>query len=90
MFAVTVIQGESRRRARPRNSAAIADAVRHARRAGFVVGADVLLGTIEGRVIGYNVAGLGIYHGSLFPLLVATEYGLAKCAIDELTLLGQG
>lgn len=86
MYAVTVIEGERPRR-RQRRSPAIAEAVRSARRAGFVVGAEVLLGSIRGRVIGYNAAGLGIYHGSLFPLLVATEYGLAKCATDELSLV---
>ena len=84
MFAVTLIQGERRVLRGTPAGAAILAAVTLARRAGARAGRRVRIGTIAGRIIGYNIASGGVYPGAAFPLLVATEYGLAKCSLDEI------
>jgi hypothetical protein len=84
MFAVTIIQGAG---ANSRcGKGGVAWAIGNALRAGFRVGCRVQMGAIDGRIVGYNIAGEGIYHGALYPLVVATEFGLAKCSPDELRL----
>jgi hypothetical protein len=85
MFAVTIIQGE-RRASRNVPDGAVLSAVAAARSAGATVGRQVRIGTIHGRIIGYNIAAGGVYPGAAFPLLVATEYGVAKCSVDEIRL----
>jgi hypothetical protein len=59
--------------------------VRHARRRGFTVGRAVTLGSIAGTVIGYNIARGGPYPGARFPLLIRTDLGVGKFAVDEVT-----
>ena len=66
---------------------AIMGAVGVAIRKGFVVGREVLVGNIPGIVVGYNIAALGKFVGSSYPLLVRTELGVAKCALDEVRLV---
>lgn len=87
MFALTIIQGEQCARRREAATGAVRAAVRSARHLGLVVGRRVRLGSITGRVIGYNIAAAGVYPGAVFPLLVATEYGVAKCSTDEIRLI---
>jgi hypothetical protein len=84
MFAVTIIQGERRALRGTPAGAVVLAAVTAARRAGATVGRRVRIGTIPGRIIGYNIASAGVYPGTAFPLLVATEYGLAKCSLAEI------
>jgi len=87
MQALHVISGDRRRKARRTASAACAAAaVRAAMRAGFHVGRPVRIGSVDGRVIGYNIAAYGRYVGAAFPLLVATPLGIAKCRAEELRL----
>jgi hypothetical protein len=51
--------------------------------AGLIVGRQVKIGVIRGVVIGYNIARRGRFPGTRFPLLVKTELGTAKFALDE-------
>jgi hypothetical protein len=50
---------------------------------GLAVGSQVRMGTVQGIVIGYNIARDGAYPGTLYPLLVKTELGTAKFGLDE-------
>ena len=50
---------------------------------GLVIGRQVKLGVVRGIVIGYNIARRGRYPGARYPLLVKTEFGIAKCRLDE-------
>lgn len=88
MFAITIIEGERRAGRAAGGARTLRAALAVARRAGFAVGRRVRLGSITGRIIGYNISGdEGLYPGVLFPLLVATVYGVAKCSLDEIRLL---
>lgn len=66
--------------------AVIESAVKIAIGSGFVIGREVLVGTVPGVVVGYNIASFGKYVGNTFPLVVRTAYGVAKCSPDELQL----
>ncbi len=54
---------------------------------GFVVGREVLVGSVPGIVVGYNIATFGDFMGNAYPLVVRTALGVTKCSIDELSLL---
>ncbi len=54
---------------------------------GFVVGREVLVGSVPGIVVGYNIATFGNFVGNAYPLVVRTALGVTKCSIDELSLL---
>jgi hypothetical protein len=62
-------------------------AVAGAIKRGFRPGCRVTLGTVSGKIIGFNIAAFGNYAGAQFPVLVDTGFGLAKCAPEELCLL---
>ena len=64
----------------------IGSAVNVAISRGFVVGREVLVGSIPGIVVGYNIASFGRFVGSAYPLVVRTALGVTKCAMDELSL----
>ena len=51
--------------------------------AGYGIGQSVHIGHIAGHVVGYNIAHHGRFCGSLYPLLVRTEYGVTKCRLCE-------
>ena len=53
---------------------------------GFVVGREVLVGSIPGIVVGYNIASFGQFLGNAYPLVVRTALGVTKCAMDEVSL----
>ena len=53
---------------------------------GYTVGKTVLIGNVEGTVIGYNIANGGDYPGTTYPLVVSTRYGISKCALIEVSL----
>ena len=40
---------------------------------------------VPGSVIGYNISNFGRFSGASYPLLVETEYGIAKCSMRELS-----
>lgn len=64
----------------------IGPAVNAAIKLGFVVGREVLVGTVPGLVVGYNIASFGSFTGNAFPLVVRTALGVTKCALDEVSL----
>lgn len=43
------------------------------------------IGNVPGNVIGYNISLSGRFSGASYPLLVATEYGTAKCSMREVS-----
>jgi hypothetical protein len=53
---------------------------------GLVVGREVLVGTVPGLVVGYNIASFGSFPGNAYPLVVRTALGVTKCAVDEVSL----
>ncbi|MFN3986791.1 MAG: hypothetical protein ACK4KV_14950 [Rhodocyclaceae bacterium] len=59
-------------------------AINRAIRAGYRVGRRVRIGHVPGRIIGYNIGQLGRFRGSAYPLVVRTEFGIAKCSLREL------
>jgi hypothetical protein len=87
MKALRVIDGDKKETGRAPDHDGIADAVAAARRAGFCPGRSVILGTVPGTIVGYNIAGYGAFSGLLYPLLVATGLGVAKCHPIELRLV---
>jgi hypothetical protein len=70
-----------------RIDSAIAGAVGVAIKQGFVVGREVLVGSIPGIVVGYNIAAVGTFLGKSYPLVVRTELGVTKCALNEVSLV---
>lgn len=64
----------------------VAEAVRAAQDCGYTVGCRVLVGNIEGTVIGYNIARVGRFAGTGYPVIVETPLGVAKCSAEELRL----
>lgn len=85
MSSVAVIQGDGAGSGQRPNDGGARRAVRCAQEAGFHVGCRVHLGQVAGRVVGYNIARSGVYFGGLFPLLVETELGIAKCSLLEVS-----
>lgn len=64
----------------------VVSAVNAAISRGFVIGREVLVGSIPGIVVGYNIAGFGKFVGNVYPLVVRTALGVAKCSVDEVSL----
>jgi len=64
-----------------------AAAIHAAMQRGFVVGREVLVGTVPGIVVGYNIASFGNFIGNAYPLVVRTALGVTKCSADELQLV---
>ncbi len=80
---LTVLEGR-RRAAGARSALYTAErAIRHAIAAGFRIGCRVLVGRVPGSVIGYNISSSGRFGGAAYPLLVETEFGIAKCSMQE-------
>jgi hypothetical protein len=46
----------------------------------------VLVGSIPGIVVGYNIASFGQFIGNLYPLVIRTALGVTKCSMDEVSL----
>lgn len=63
-----------------------ASAVSVAINRGFVVGREVLIGSIPSIVVGYNIASFGRFVGNAYPLVVRTALGVTKCSMDEVSL----
>lgn len=62
----------------------VEQSVDRAIRAGFSVGRRVRLGCVQGSVVGYNIGRFGRFSGASYPLLVRTEFGIAKCSLSEI------
>ena len=86
MANLGLIAGRSGRPGTGKNAARLHDAVRVALAMGYMIGAKVLIGNVEGTVVGYNIASDGDYPGTTYPLLVDTRYGISKCALIEVSL----
>ena len=69
-----------------RSGRTIVSAVNVAINSGFVVGREVLVGSIPGIVVGYNIASFGQFIGHAYPLVVRTALGVTKCGMDEVRL----
>ncbi|MBV2263463.1 MAG: hypothetical protein KUL79_07880 [Thauera sp.] len=81
--SLTVLEGR-RKPAGARSALDTAErAIRKAIGAGFRIGCRVLVGRVPGSVIGYNIASSGRFGGAAYPLLVETEFGIAKCSMQE-------
>ena len=65
----------------------VGSAVNAAINRGFVVGREVLVGSIPGIVVGYNIASFGQFVGNAYPLVVRTALGVTKCGMDEVSLV---
>jgi hypothetical protein len=65
----------------------IGSAVSAAINRGFVVGREVLVGSIPGIVVGYNIGSFGQFVGNAYPLVVRTALGVTKCGMDEVNLV---
>ena len=70
-----------------RSGRGIGSAVNVAINSGFVVGREVLVGSIPGIVVGYNIASFGQFIGNAYPLVVRTALGVTKCGVDEVSLV---
>lgn len=51
--------------------------------AGYLIGQRVQIGHVSGQIVGYNIGHYGRFCGTLYPLLVRTEYGVTKCRLCE-------
>ena len=69
----------------PGNGPDILRLVRRAAISGRGIGDAVRIGSVRGTVIGYNIARGGDFPGERFPLLIETELGSGKFALDEVT-----
>lgn len=59
--------------------------IHHVIEAGYRVGRAVRIGHVTGNVIGYNISNTGRFSGTVYPLLVETAYGTAKCSMQEVS-----
>lgn len=78
-----VVEGSRRQPHHPASPDGVEVAISHAIHAGYCVGRDVLVGHVAGRVVGYNIGHYGSFNGERYPLLVKTEFGVAKCGLNE-------
>lgn len=87
MTILCLIEGNDSRPTSRREAAACAKSTVHLAIAkGYVVGKRVLIGNVQGTVIGYNIANGGEYPSGSYPLVVATDYGVSKCTLAETRL----
>ena len=87
MATLGLIAGRRTRRAAASEAVARLQSALHVAIAkGYTVGKTVRIGRVEGRVIGYNIANVGDYPGTNYPLVVHTPYGVSKCALIEVSL----
>ena len=57
--------------------------IRALKAAGYTIGRTVRIGRVAGQIVGYNIGGFGRYTGERYPLVVSTEFGIVKCAPEE-------
>lgn len=65
----------------------VSSAVNVAISCGFVIGREVLVGSIPGVVVGYNLADFGRFAGNPYPLVVRTALGVTQCEMNEVSLV---
>jgi len=81
--SLTVVEGSRRTPRSPIFQDTIERAVIRAIDAGYRIGQRVWIGHVAGRVVGYNIGHFGRFCGERYPLLVKTEFGVAKCSLNE-------
>ncbi len=81
---LSVINGDGRCRTLRRKI--VPDVMRRVLKIGYTIGRKVKIGTVFGVVIGYNIGEGGEFPFWSFPLLIATDMGVAKCSPSEVTL----
>lgn len=86
MVMLRAIEGGAKPRSLGVCAQGVVEAVRAAQGCGYRIGSKVLMGQVAGTVIGYNIARVGRFAGSGYPVIVETELGIAKCSADELRL----
>ena len=86
MCVLHAIAGDAKPKSRGVYAQGVVDAVRAAQDSGYRIGSRVLLGRVEGTVIGYNIARTGRFAGTGYPVIVETSLGIAKCSATELRL----
>jgi hypothetical protein len=74
-------------RTTPSHDGSLACLIRAAVRGGYGIGSTVAIGSVRGVVIGYNIARHGPFPGQRFPLLIETELGTGKFALDEVATI---
>ncbi|MFT3757769.1 hypothetical protein [Thauera sp.] len=80
---LTVVEGSGRHPHAPICPDGVEIAVNRAIGAGYRVGCKVRLGHVAGRIVGYNIGHYGRFSGARYPLLVKTQFGVAKCSLQE-------
>jgi len=78
-----VVEGSRRQPHDPICTDGVELAINRAIHAGYRVGREVLVGHVAGCVVGYNIGHYGRFSGARYPLLVKTEFGVAKCSLQE-------
>ena len=86
MGRLHAIAGDSGPGGRGGYTQCLAQAIQAAKALGFVAGVQVLIGSVEGRVVGHNIARSGRYAGYSYPVVVMTDLGVVKCSLEELRL----
>ncbi len=81
--SLTVVEGSRRTPKHAKHFGIIERSVIRAIDAGYRIGQRVQIGNIAGHVVGYNIGHYGRFCGTLYPLLVKTEYGVIKCSLYE-------
>lgn len=83
--SLIVVSGQRRSSAAHHYHGTVEQSIHRAIDAGYRVGSAVRLGSVPGSVIGYNISNFGRFSGASYPLLVETEYGIAKCSMREVS-----
>ncbi|WP_345794945.1 hypothetical protein AAG895_07900 [Thauera sp. JM12B12] len=83
--SLIVVNGQRPRSAAHHYHGTVEQSILRAIDAGYHVGSTVRIGQVPGSVIGYNISNFGRFSGASYPLLVETEYGIAKCSTREVS-----
>lgn len=83
--SLIVVNGQRAAHAAHPHHGTVERSIHRAIDAGYRVGRAVRIGRVPGNVIGYNISSTGRFSGASYPLLVETEYGIAKCSMREVS-----
>lgn len=83
MSKLVLVRGDRAMPHRRAEHPALENLIRSLKAAGYTIGKTVRIGQVCGQIVGYNIGGFGRYTGEHYPLLVSTEFGIVKCAPDE-------
>ena len=83
MSKLVLVLGECATHHQRTEHPALEDLIRALKAAGYTIGEAVRIGQVGGQIVGYNIGGFGRYTGERYPLVVSTEFGIVKCAPEE-------